>query len=370
MSEFDGRLAGGRLTINLDALAANYRLLRERSGKAKCSAVVKADAYGLGAERVVDRLAKEGCETFFVALPAEGIALKQQHPNATFFLLNGIHVQSVEAVSQAGLVPVLSSIEQIELWAAHGQKRPYAIQIDTGMNRLGLSVDEAFAFSANRLEGLSLVMSHLACADDSEHIKNAQQLESFQRVAAAFDEIDSSLANSAATLTGGDYLFDVTRPGIALYGGEARNDIANPMQVVATLEARIVQIRHAKKGETVSYGATQTLTRETKIAVVSVGYADGYPRAGSGAGVPLRGSISDGAHGFVGGHKVPLLGRVTMDLCMIDVTDVPNENLADGWIELFGENIALDDAASACGTIGYELLTSIGNRYERQYLSS
>ena len=368
MSIAYGSLAGGRLTINLDALAANYRLLRERSGTAKCAAVVKADAYGLGAEQVVERLAQEGCDTFFVALPAEGIALKQKHPNATFFLLNGVHAQSVETVANSNLVPVLSSMEQIELWAAHGEQRPYAIQVDTGMNRLGLTLDEALAFSCNRLEGLELVMSHLACADDPAHPKNAQQLESFQKVASAFDGIDSSLANSAATLTGDDFLFDLTRPGIALYGGEARNDIANLMQVVATLEARIAQIRHAKKGESVSYGATQKLTRDTKIAVVSVGYADGYPRAGSASGVPLRDSLPEGLHGFIGGHNVPLLGRVTMDLCMFDVTDVPDEALKSGWIELFGENIALDDAARACGTIGYELLTSLGNRYERRYV--
>lgn len=374
----DPRIAGGRLTIDLDAVAANYRTMVEKSGRATCAAVVKADAYGLGAERIVPTLAEQGCDTFFVAFADEGIAVRKMAPRATIYVLNGIHEQSVATVAEAGLFPVLCSLEQIDLWAnywkAHGSRRPCALQVDTGMNRLGLTLDEALAFRernmAEHLVTPILVMSHLACADDPVHPKNSQQLDSFQRVATAFGDVDSSLANSAATLTGGDLLFDVTRPGIALYGGEALNDTPNPMQVVATLEARIAQIRHAKKGETVSYGATQTLERDTKIAITSVGYADGYPRAGSARGTPLRDALEAGAYGFVADRKVPLLGRVTMDLCMFDVTDVSDEALSTGWIELFGKNIALDTAARAAGTIGYELLTSLGNRYERQYHGS
>ena len=185
-----------------------------------------------------------------------------------------------------------------------------------------------------------------------------------------FSDIDSSFANSAGIFLGKDYVYDLTRPGIALYGGCASTERKTPMRPVVSLDARIVQVREAPKGETVSYGATQTLTRDTKIAVVEVGYADGYPRAGSGAGVPLRKAVPAGQHGFIGGVRVPLIGRITMDLTLFDVTDVPDEALADGWIELIGPNIPLDEAARAAGTIGYELLTALGPRYERRYLNA
>lgn len=374
----DSRIAGGRLTINLDALVANYAVLRERSGSAKCAAVVKANAYGLGAEQVVKALWNAGCDTFFVAVPEEGFALKRVYPKATIYVLNGIHETSVPSVAEGDLVPVLASLEQIELWADYwkkrGSRRPCAIQVDTGMNRLGLSLEEALAFrERNMNEHIVtpiLMMSHLACADVPDHPLNVQQLESFQQVAATFDDIDSSLSNSAAIFNGPEYLFDLTRPGIALYGGEAVNGTPTALNSVIKLEARIVQVRRVNKGETISYGATHTLEHDAKIATVSVGYADGYPRAGSSAGVTLRNALPTGAHGFIAGKKVPLLGRMTMDLTMFDVSEVSDEELNGGWIELIGENILLDDAARAAGTIGYELLTSLGQRYERIYESS
>ena len=374
----DSRIAGGRLTINLDALVANYSVLRKQSGSAKCAAVVKANAYGLGAEQVVPALWNAGCDTFFVAVPEEGFAIKRIHPKAIVYVLNGIHEASVASVAEGGLVPVLASLEQIELWAdywkRHGSRRPCAIQVDTGMNRIGLSLEEALAFRARNMNEHivtpMLIMSHLACADEPSHPLNALQLESFQLVAKTFDDIDSSLCNSAGLFMGPDYRFDVTRPGIALYGGEAVNGTPTALQHVVTVEARIAQVRKVKMGETVSYGAKHTLEHDAKIATVSVGYADGYPRAGSSAGVALRNTLPTGAHGFIAGKKVPLLGRMTMDLCMFDVTGVADEDLSGGWIELIGENILLDDAARAAGTIGYEVLTSLGQRYERIYLSS
>ncbi|WP_425418829.1 alanine racemase [Oricola indica] len=372
----DPRLAGARLTIDLDALVANWRDLSERSSPAKCAAVVKADAYGLGVEHVVPVLMKAGCETFFVALPEEGVAVRRIAPKADIFILNGVHAQSAATMVEASLIPVLSGIEQIELWARFCRERwlhaPCAIGVDTGMNRLGLTVEEALAFRArniaDHLVSPVLVMSHLACGDAPDHPLNKQQRESFQRVAAAFDDIDSSLANSAGIFLGDGFLFDVTRPGIALYGGRASGTGQNPVRPVVSLHARIAQIRQVPKGETVSYGATQTLARDSRIATVSVGYADGYPRAGSGAGVPLREAVTDGQSGFIDGRHVPLVGRITMDLTLFDVTDVDEESLAEGWIELIGPNIPLDEAAQAAGTIGYELLTSLGKRYERRYL--
>lgn len=373
----DSRIAGGRLTINLDALVNNYATLRARSGQAKCSAVVKANAYGLGAAHVVEALWNAGCDTFFVAVPEEGFAIKQEFSEATVYVLNGIHETSVASVAEGGLVPVLSSLKQIDLWAdywqRHGSRRPCAIHVDTGMNRMGLSVEEALAFrTRNMAEHIvtpMLIMSHLACADEPSHPLNAIQLESFQSVAEAFNDIESSLANSSGIFNGPDFLFDVTRPGIALYGGEAINGTPTALKTVVTLEARILQIRHVKKGQTVSYGATHTLERDSKIATVSVGYADGYPRAGSSSGVTLRNALPTGAHGFIAGKKVPQIGRVTMDLCMFDVTDIADQELDSGWLELIGDNILLDEAARAAGTVGYELLTSLGQRYERKYIS-
>lgn len=364
-------LSGGRLTIDLDALVANWRLLNERSKPAKAACVVKANAYGLGIGAVAPALLDAGCRDFFVALPEEGIALKRIASGATVYLLNGIHAESVASVAEAGLVPVLASRAQIDLWAEHcrarGRRLPCALQVDTGMNRLGLTVDEAIAFAAENKKKMIVplvhVMSHFACADDQDHPLNRQQMESFQRVVDVFDDVDSSLSNSAATLWGGALGHDLTRPGIALYGGEAINDQPNPMKPVVKLEGRIVQIRHVKAGQTVSYGATQTLTRDTKIATVSVGYADGYPRAASGSGVALRHGMETGTYGAIDGHHVPGLGRITMDLMMFDVTDIREDALAKGWIELIGPNVPLDAVARAAGTIGYEVLTALGARY-------
>ncbi|QKV18434.1 alanine racemase [Oricola thermophila] len=374
----DPRLAGGRLTIDLTALAANWRDLADRSRPANCAAVVKADAYGLGIAQVVPALLNEGCDTFFVALPEEGIALRKAAPRADIFVLNGVHEMSAATFIEANLIPVLSSLGEIELWSRHcsrrGLHRPCAIGVDTGMNRLGLTVEEALAFRqrnmAEHMVSLVLIMSHLACGDEPGHPMNERQRESFQRVAEAFSDVDSSLANSAGIFLGRDYLFDLTRPGIALYGGSAAADGSTPMRPVISLDARIVQVRQASKGETVSYGAAQTLTRDTRIAVVSVGYADGYPRSGSRVGVPIRSVLPEGQYGFIGGRRVPLIGRITMDLTLFDVTDVPQDALENGWIELIGPNIPLDEAARAAGTIGYELLTSLGDRYERRYMNA
>lgn len=369
-------LAGGRLTVDLAALVANWRELDRLSRPGRASAVVKANAYGLGVERVVPALWGAGCREFFVALADEGVAVKRLVPDAEVFILNGIHADNVAVIAEASCIPVLSSHAQIDLWAAHNRQRgrrlPCALQVDTGMNRLGLTPQEAIAFAARNtreaIVPLIHVMSHFACADSIDHPLNRRQIESFQAVAAAFADIDSSLSNSAGTLTLGACGHPVTRPGIALYGGEAVNDLVNPMKPVITLEGRIVQIRHVAKGDTISYGATHVASRGSRIATVSVGYADGFPRAGSGSGVPLRDVNAAGACGYIGGKRVPLVGRVTMDLTMYDVTDVAEEALSDGWIEFIGPNIPLDDVARAAGTIGYEILTGLGSRYHRRFI--
>lgn len=375
----DPRIAGGRLTVDLDALVENYRLLQRRAAPARAAGVVKANAYGLGAARVGKALWNAGCRTLFVALPQEGIELRAALPEAEIYVLNGTFgPEAAPAFAAHRLMPVIGSQADISCWEAFGWNegetpRPCAIHVDTGMNRLGLTPDEALAFAAdNALTGAltpRLVMSHLACGDDAEHPLNRRQLESFQAVRAAFQGIESSLSNSAGIFLGPEFHFNVVRPGIALYGGQPCNGVDNPMQAVATLEARVVQVRRGRSGDTASYGAHGRLDRDSVIAVVSTGYADGYHRASSFAGVPLRGASPAGGYGFVHGRRVPVLGRVTMDLTLFDVTDLGPDGVAIGdWIELFGPNIPVDEAASAAGTISYEMLTSLGRRYHRRYV--
>ncbi|GGB10016.1 alanine racemase [Brucella endophytica] len=366
----DRLLAGGRLIIDLDAIVDNWRTLDARSRPGRAAAVVKADAYGCGIAEVVPALAKAGCDTFFVALPEEGLRVRHAAPRARIFVLNGLFDDAAPAFTDADLIPVLGSDHEIAIWAKHGRRKPCAIHVDTGMNRLGLTPQEAIAFAGQAKSVRPvLLMSHLACGDSPSHEMNRRQLEAFKAVRAAFGDIETSLANSAGVFMGGDFLFDLTRPGIALYGGEAVNEVANPMKPVATAEARIVQIRHARQGEPVGYGASAILTRDTRIAIVSTGYADGYLRSASGSGVPLRGNVATGAYGFIAGRAVPVLGRVTMDLTSFDVTDVPVDEIRAGsHIELFGPNIVIDDVARASGTVGYELLTNLGRRYHRRYV--
>ncbi|WEX07637.1 alanine racemase [Chelativorans sp. AA-79] len=367
-------LAGGRLTIDLDALTANYRLLAQRSAPAEASAVLKADAYGLGLAPAAWALWAAGCRRFFVALPHEGVALRAVLAEAEIFVLAGLFaVEAAAAYREARLIPVLNSQSDLSLWEAHGwddeRPRPCAVHVDTGMNRLGLTPERARALAEeNALTGALtpiLVMSHLACADTPGHPLNRRQLESFQSVRALFPQSESSLCNSAGIFLGGDFLCDVTRPGIALYGGTPVTGAANPMRVVATAETRVVQVRRAMAGETASYGATP-LQRDSIIAVCSTGYADGYHRAASGAGVPLR---QTAAKGFIHGQRVPVLGRVTMDLTLFDVTELgPDAVTVGDHIELFGPNMPIDEVAEGAGTVSYELLTSLGRRYHRDYV--
>jgi alanine racemase len=362
----DAELAGARLTVDLDALGRNYRTLAGRAGGAAVAGVVKADAYGLGVELVARRLVREGCRSFFVAMPAEGIALRAVVPDSEIFVLSGLFgPASIAACVEARLTPVLASEGDLALWRGAGL--PFGLHFDTGMNRQGFSpADTGALVDATGDARPALVMSHLACADDPAHPMNLAQLGRFREVATAFAGARRSLANSAGTFLGPDFAFDLVRPGIALYGGAPVNGRANPMQAGAQAEARIVQLRTVPAGETVSYGATVTLSRETRVAVAAIGYADGFHRASSGSGVPLREAVGQGAAGFLHGRRVPVLGRVTMDLTMFDVTDADGVAVGD-WVELFGPNLALDDAARAAGTISYEMLTSIGGRYARRY---
>ncbi|SOC86140.1 alanine racemase [Ensifer adhaerens] len=368
--------APSRLTIDLGALAENWRMLAKASGKARTGAAVKGDGYGLGIEAVVPALYDAGCRDMFVATPDEGMLARQFAPDARIFVLAGVWPGVEAQFFSHDLVPVLVSEEQIACWSnavAFDEERPCALMVDTGMNRLGLSVDEALALADDPTRPASfspvLLLSHLACASDPSHPLNRQQLQSFEMLAKAYEGVESSLANSPGIHLGPDYHFDVTRPGIAIYGGEAVDGVKNPSLPVVTAETRILQIHKARAGEPVSYGGTHVLTRDSRLAIASTGYADGYHRSLSGSGIPLRQTVQQGGVGFIAGHRVPVVGRITMDLTIFDVTDVPEGEIRSGdYIELFGANILLDDAARAAGTIGYELLTSLGNRYQRAYV--
>lgn len=376
LSEVSGALAGSRITVDLNALVANWRVLRDRGNGAAAGAVVKANAYGCGIEPVVEVLQAAGCHTFFVAVGEEGLRVKAVAPDARCFVLNGLFPDAAPILADAELTPVLGASDQAQWWVDEAKRRgtrlPCALHLDTGMERLGFDLlglkslinDPALMAHLD----VQLLMTHFACADDVGHAKTALQMERIRQASALLPDVPVSCANSAANLQMDGLEGALTRPGIALYGGEALNDVENPMQTVVTLEGRICQIRNAKAGEAVGYGASETLTRDTRLAYVSVGYADGYLRSGSNSGVPMR-FVAPGAKAAINGTVLNGVGRISMDLAAFDVTDLPPDGVKAGdWIELFGPTIPVDDVARAAGTIGYELLTGLSRRAHRVYL--
>jgi alanine racemase len=358
--------ASARLLVDLDALAANYRLIAREARGAEVAPVVKADGYGLGAAVAARRLWAEGARSFFTARPGGGEALRAAlgpEREATIYVLDGCPDGWAERMQAADLVPVLNSLAQVAAWgaaAAAGGPGRAALHVDTGMNRLGLRPEEAQARvdAPDRLRGLeiTMVMSHLACASDPAHPMNARQAETFRSVARLFPEARASLANSAGVFLGEEYRFDLVRPGIALYGGGPQERPDPRIAPVATLEAEIMQVRTVPPGETVGYGATWTAERPTRAAVIAVGYADGV----------LRSASSPHGRVFFDGALRPVLGRVSMDLVAVDVTG--SEAAAPGaWVQLFGPDLPIDDAAATAGTLAYELLTRLGPRLDRIY---
>ena len=316
--------AGGRLTVDLTSLAANWKVLSGHvaGGGHATAAVVKGDGYGTGLEQAGRTLAAAGCTTFFVALPDEGVRLRAVLPGAVIYVLDGL-IGRAEAYGRADIRPVLGSWPEIEAWAAFraaGGATGAAIHVDTGMNRLGLTLHEALDLRRNArlLASLSpdLVVSHLACADTPDHPLNRRQLALFREVRAQFPHLPASLANSAGVFLGPEYHFDLVRPGIALYGGVAVQGVTNPMRPVVTLEARVLAVREAEEGETVGYGASQTMKETTRLAILAIGYADGYHRLAGGA------DERPGAWVWIRGQRAPLVGRVSMDLIAVDVTRI------------------------------------------------
>jgi alanine racemase len=353
---YDGQ---ARLSIDLNALAANWAFFAEQSDGAICSAVIKANGYGLGVTRVAQRLAQAGCHTFFVAHLGEAITARAALGDGpTIYVLNGLMEGQSAIFHQHDLRPILNDLGQIDHWREMGLGAPAALHVDTGMNRLGIS-EEDIDQANEALVGvdLALIMSHLACASDPQHPKNGMQRDTFVAAAARLPAAPLSLAASAGILLEGDYCFDLVRPGIGLYGGGPFDVEHVPLIPVATLEAPILQLRRIGPGDTVGYGATWQADRAKTLATVALGYADGFLRAGSSRGFAI-----------LGGAVCPIVGRVSMDLITLDVTAAGKAAKVGAMAQFLGRGAPIDAQAQALDTISYELLTGLGERFERVYV--
>jgi alanine racemase len=361
--------AGGIVTIDLAAIEANWKMLAGMTVPVECAAVVKGDAYGCGLDPVTRKLSKAGCSTFFVADVAEGRRVRAIAPEATIYVLNGVMPGSAQAFADSKLQPVIGSMTELAEWDAFTSTTNWrggaALHVDTGMNRLGITAEEAVAI-APRLQseghGFTLLMSHLACAELPDHPMNERQVRLFREVRILYRGVASSLVNSSGIFLGGTLFCDLVRPGIALYGANPTPGKKNPMRAAVSLAARIIQVRAIDKGDTVGYGATFTASRASRIAVMAVGYADGILRSAAAAkGKPA-------AEVVIAGKRCPLAGRVSMDLLAVDVTDLPEGAVRRGDLATFiGDGMTVDELAAGMGTIGYEVLCHLGARYERVY---
>jgi alanine racemase len=362
--------ATGVLTVDLDAIVANWRKLEKTAVPAECAGVVKANAYGCGAAQVAGALSRAGCKTFFVATLDEARVVRGAVPaSAAIYVLDGFFQNTGEAYAQIDCKPVLGDLNELAEWDVFCRRSGWsggaAVHIDTGMNRLGMTITEAQGIIP-RINagdhGITLVMSHLASAELLNNPANARQLTAFREIARMFSGVPASLSNSSGIFLGSQFSFELVRPGCGLYGINPTPEADNPMQPVVELKARIVQIRNIERGDTVGYGGTWTARRPTRIAIVSAGYADGYFRAAS---------ANDGTRGaevVVAGRRCPIAGRVSMDLTAVDVTDLDKKAVRRGhMVTLIGEGITVDELAHHFGTIGYEVLTSLGRRYARVY---
>jgi alanine racemase len=361
--------AGAILTIDLAAVEANWKRLASMTVPVECAAVVKADGYGCGLEPVTRTLYRAGCRTFFVADISEGRRVRAAAPDSVIYVLNGLMPGSAQAFAADYLRPVINSTTELAEWDAFVTTTHWrggaALHVDTGMNRLGITVEEAVAI-APRLQsenhGFALVMSHLACAEIPDHPMNDRQMRLFREIRMLYRGVASSLANSSGIFLGGAAYCDLVRPGVALYGVNPTPGKKNPMRPVVELKGRIIQVRTVDKGETIGYGAAFTTARPSRIAIVAVGYADGFLRsAGAAKGKPAADVI-------VGGKRCPLAGRVSMDVLAVDVTELAEGTVRRGDLAtLIGDGVSVDDLAAGMGTIGYEVLTDLGRRYHRVY---
>ena len=364
------------LTIDLGALVANWKRLRDLSAPAECAAVVKANAYGIGIEPAVKALAAAGCRTFFIAQLHEGVRVRAALGDAQgfrIFALNGFALggEPFAECARHGIRPVIASLEQLQAWSRQfetdGPRIPVALQFNTGMNRLGIDASAAqdvlAIVKARRAEAhVDLVMSHFISSEESDDPLNARQIADFALVQKVFAGFRTSIANSSGIFLPQKPHGDLVRPGYALYGGNPSPGSSNSMQAVVHLHAPILQLRDVPAGATAGYNAQWTAQRPSRLATIGVGYADGIPRAAAAA--PGKPGMQVAIHGTL----CPVAGRISMDLIVIDVTDVPAHTLAPGaMVELLGAQVGIDDLAMRAGTIGYEILTGLGPRYHRVY---
>jgi len=353
------------LRINLSALKKNYALLQTHAAPADCAACVKANAYGLGVDRVVPALADAGCSTFFVAHADEGATVRRLNAGARIFVLHGVWPGTEKVLHDHQLTPVLNSLGQLDAWTACARANnkifDAALHVDTGMTRLGLDENDVAALAADpdRLGGVTLVqvMSHLSCGDEPGNSKNDDQLRRFSEIRSRLPACPASLAASGGVFLEPEYHFEMVRAGIALYGGRPTATNDNPMQEVVRVSARVLQVRDVDSPRTVGYGAAHKVTKPSRIATVSVGYADGYMRSLGGRG-----------YACINGISVPVVGRVSMDLITLDVSAVPRDQAIPGaYVDVIGGGAELDQVAGHAGTISYEILTRLGQRFHRIY---
>lgn len=355
--------AGAILTIDLGAIRENYRRLKARLAGVRCAGVLKADGYGLGAAQVASALMKEGCDIFFVALLGEGIGLREAlGPGHDIFVLNGLPPGSEPEALAAGLHPVVNSVAQLKAWReaarATGRKLAAAIQVDSGMSRLGMPPAEVEALAKDAFDGIDIrfVMSHLACADEPRNPANEAQRLAFERLRGMLPKAPASLANSSGIFLGAPYHYDLARPGAALYGINPTPGEANPMLPVVRLRAKVAQTRSVEDGAGIGYGHTHHARGPLSLATISLGYADGWHRRAASAA-------------WFEGVRLPFVGRVSMDSIILDISALPAGRLGEGdLVELIGPSQSVDDAAAHAGTIGYEVLTSLGARFHRRYV--
>lgn len=362
--------ATGLLTIDLSQIARNWQALAALVAPAECGAVVKANAYGLGADRIIPALVFAGCRTFFIATPDEAIEARRLAPDATIFALDGLMPGAGETLAAYSVIPVLSSLAEVYEWRdlakARGEKLAAALHIDSGLNRLGLSLSDVRAVAdepkcLNAFD-VRLVISHLASADDPLDPKNEQQRAAFDTLRALLPKARASLAASDGLMLGAPYHYDLVRPGYAIYGGQAFKGGATPVRPALTAAARILQIRKVAEGETVGYAGRWKAPRKSKIAIIAAGYADGLSRAASSTWDELGGAVR------INGEFALIAGRVSMDLITADVTDFKVSVERGDLAEIIGPGLSIEEVGQRSGTIGYEVLTSLSRRFHRVYV--
>ena len=365
----DPRLSGGYLTIDLTAIQTNYKTLQDQLNGTECAAVVKANAYGLGAAKVAPALYAAGCRKFFVASPQEGIELRRILPEADIFILGGLFIDCEELYVQDRLAPVLNSLEEIRLWSTLTKSQgplPAIVHLETGICRLGLMQQDVQQLSQNPqwLDGIEVdyLMSHLASADNASSQQNEDQLSELKSLVAqlpvGLQKTPISLANSSGIFLGSDYKYQLARPGVALFGANPTPGHLNPMRPVVQWHGKILQIHDVDSEKPVGYGATYRTSQKSRIATIAIGYADGYFR-----------NLGNKAYCTINNKRLPVVGRVSMDMITVDVTSLGQEECKRGDLAtLIGGDITLDEVATHADTIAYEILTSIGRRCYRRYL--